>query len=483
MRTLLCILAFLYLSHADPSQTDTAPGESPCLIFEKPIRQSIVCSPSCTISIAACSEIESIHLSACFFPGSGMTDTILDLGTISQPPFKLIWNISEIPNQLFRGMGFSANAVYKNRKHRTFRHDGIFLYATPQKNQEATLSPSADEPTLFFTDTLPSKGLPMVLSVHGNWNEKEIHFTVLVIDPSFSMSMQNNVLSRLGVELCIDPLLSRSPYPTESSLIVWFPLVNKPFRYIYRKADAPDGGWGFSIDSVQFPHPATIKTAEGSGYGLDITLPRGMFGKEMPESISCNILMKVLDRNGQINTISINRAGSSLEAYCPLRWVTLHRTPTGFFDNNLYVFLGSFGMGCIVAVIGSLLVLAEAKRTVTLDSLTLSEEDKQTAKAIARFIEQNVTKKDLSLSEISRNVEISGSKIERHLKKYHGLPFKRYIMKSRVEIAKERLRSSHASEASVAESCGFKNVDEMEKGFFKYCRTTPLKYRKDNQVV
>jgi transcriptional regulator GlxA family with amidase domain len=56
-------------------------------------------------------------------------------------------------------------------------------------------------------------------------------------------------------------------------------------------------------------------------------------------------------------------------------------------------------------------------------------------------------------------------------------------MALRIEIAKERLRSSHSSVASIAESCGFKNVSEMEKYFSKFCRITPLKYRKENQVA
>ena len=63
------------------------------------------------------------------------------------------------------------------------------------------------------------------------------------------------------------------------------------------------------------------------------------------------------------------------------------------------------------------------------------------------------------------------------------MSFKRFVMKSRLEIAKERLRSSHASQAAVADSCGFKNVDEMAKYFQKFCGTTPSFYRRENQVA
>jgi len=42
---------------------------------------------------------------------------------------------------------------------------------------------------------------------------------------------------------------------------------------------------------------------------------------------------------------------------------------------------------------------------------------------------------------------------------------------------------SPKSEKSIAESCGFKNVTEMEKYFSGFNRTTPHRFRKENQAV
>ena len=78
---------------------------------------------------------------------------------------------------------------------------------------------------------------------------------------------------------------------------------------------------------------------------------------------------------------------------------------------------------------------------------------------------------------------ILGKRIDRLLKKYAGQPFHPYLAGLRIAVAKERLRSSNANEATVAELCGFRNVEEMERMFLKYSRTTPYKFRLEQQVT
>jgi AraC-like DNA-binding protein len=480
-RTTFCFLAFFQSAFSISPQQKAVSIDPPCMVFETPAYGSLIKSATCTLSLSACQDVQTVHFNACFFPGSGMTDTILDLGTISQPPFKLMWNVAEVPNQLFRGMWFSADATLKSGSHLLARQDGVFLYTRQAGAMEINLPSPADQQKMFFVDTLPSIGAPMVLDVLGNWNSQELHFTVLVMDPAFSMSVPKEKLSELGVVVCLDPLITRLPYPTESSLILSFPLLNKPSRFIYKKIN-DRGNLNFTIDTVEFPYPATIKTAEGKGYGLDIVIPRSLFTYEMPDSLLCNIQMKVLNRNRQVSVISSNRAPSS-EAMCPLLWMMIRRQQNGFFSNPLYVFLVCFAAGCLIALLVGFLVSSRSAKTVAFNKLDLSEDDKQLAKTIHSHLEQNVTNKEMNLTEVSRELSIPNSKIESLIKKYNGLSFKKYLLHARVEIAKERLRSSHASESSIAESCGFKSIDEMEKSFVKQCRTTPFRYRRDNQVA
>jgi AraC-like DNA-binding protein len=477
----LFIIGSIFSAACSP-QKNISPVDSNCIKFETPVYGSYIKSPLCTLSISACQKVESVHLSAYFPPGNGMSDTILDLGTISQPPFKLIWAITDIPNQLFKGMGFIADAQLKNGEHLSMRQNGIFLYTRPVTIPAVSLPVSADQPKPIFIDTLPSVNMPMILNVLGNWDAQELHLTILVIDQAFSLALPKEKLSELGVQLYIDPFVTKSAYPTEKTLVVSYPLMNKSIRYIYKKNTSETEAISFSIDSCEFAYPATIKTAEGKGYGLDIGIPKKIFGQEMPESLACNILIKVLDRYGQINAISINRQGSNV-ALCPILWSTMLREKTDYLSNPLYIFLACFGLGFCLVIFVTIILVAKKRKVISLTSLNLSEDDKRQAKAVFGFIDQNITKDNLTIAEAAGNLDISGSKIESIIKKYTGLSFKNYCVKSMVEIAKERLRSSHASESSIAESCGFKNIDAMEKQFVKYCRTTPYKYRRDNQVA
>jgi AraC-like DNA-binding protein len=482
IRAIFCMLTFLQFTIVAIPQQKLISIDSGCIAFEAPLSGALIKSTTCTLSISACPNVESIHLSACFFSGNGITDTVLDLGTISQPPFKLIWNITDMPNQLFKGMWFLADAAYKHGMHQTIRQDGVFLYSRQVSSVDILLPISSDQQKLFFIDTLPSIRTPMVLNVLGNWNAQGLHFTVLVMDPSFSMTLPKEKIAELGAIICLDPLSKKSPYPSETSLIMSFPLLNKPCKLLYKKKDGPKGSLNFFVDTIGFPFPATIKTAEGKGYGLDITIPKEIFASEMPESLLCNILIKVLDRNGQISAISINRVSGN-EALCPLLWVTMHRQQNDFFSNAFYVFLVCFGGGLIIAFLTGYFLLLRGKKTVTFNKIDLSEEEKQLAKTVYGYLEQNITSKSITITETSRELSLSSAKIESIIKKYNGLSFKKYIVQARIEIAKERLRSSHASESSIAESCGFKNMVEMEKSFAKYCRTTPFRYRRDNQVA
>jgi AraC-like DNA-binding protein len=481
-RTFFCLLIFFQFSFSGQPHQKAIANDSGCMVFEAPRYGSIIKSITCTLSIAACPEVESIHLSACFFPGNGMADTVLDLGTISQPPFKLMWNIADVPNQLIRGMWFLADAAFKNGSHRILRQDRVFLYTRPIADVEVVLPASADQQKLFFVDTLPSIGAPMILNVLGNWNIKELHFTVLVMDPSFSLAVPKQKLSELGVMVGLEPSMTKSAHPTETAIVLSFPLFDKPSRYIYKKINDPSGSFHYNIDTTDFPSPATVRTAEGKGYGLDIIIPQGTFEGDMPDSLLYNILIKVLDRNGQISALSTNRAASR-EALCPLVWSTMLRHQDGFFKNPLYIFFVCFGSGLAVVLLAGFLFYSKEGRTVVFNKLDFSEEEKQLAKTVYGYLEQNVTNKDVTLSEMAREVSVSGPKIESLVKKYNGLPFKKYLMRARVEIAKERLRSSHASESSVADTCGFKNILEMEKNFMKFCRTTPFRYRRENQVA
>jgi transcriptional regulator GlxA family with amidase domain len=84
---------------------------------------------------------------------------------------------------------------------------------------------------------------------------------------------------------------------------------------------------------------------------------------------------------------------------------------------------------------------------------------------------------------IGKAVSMPPKKLALLVTRATGMNFQTYVMFARIEIAKERLRSSHASEESIAEACGFANVNEMEKYFIRFCHVTSAKFRAEQQVA
>jgi AraC-like DNA-binding protein len=152
-------------------------------------------------------------------------------------------------------------------------------------------------------------------------------------------------------------------------------------------------------------------------------------------------------------------------------------------NRDVLIFGISLCTGLCISVAAGFFVFKCKKNRKIYDISKLSENDRQKLQEIYDFIEKNITSSNLSINEMARELCISKSKCESLLKKYYGLPFRDFIMKSRVEIAKERLRCSHSGEKTIADSCGFKNNDEMIKYFMKYLNITPRHYRRNNQVA
>ncbi|MGB7566940.1 MAG: helix-turn-helix domain-containing protein [Chitinivibrionales bacterium] len=477
---MISVIVWLVVSFFAGATVASDKRDAQCISFESPVRGALLTANACTLSIRACPDVESVHFFVRFGLQDGKSDSLIDLGTISEPPFKLIWNAFDVPNQLFKGMAFSAEAAMKNTTHLVTRQEGIFLYTRPFISQGPTFTASGGKETLLFVDTVFSGRDSIFIRVLGNWNQRELHLTVLVIDPFFSNAIPRDKMA--GVEALLDPLMTKTPFPTEKNIMVVVPLADKPYRLMYKPEYSPDGKFDFTVTTAEYPYQTRVKKAEGKGYRCDISVPAEAFGGAMPDSIGCNILIKVLDKEGRLRVSSLNGVEDN-RAYCPLLWTMVKRDRHVMSGNILYILAAGFlgGLFCVLA--GKYFYSLAKRRAVDFNKFELSEEDKKTIEAIYDYIERSVTKKDLLLHDVAVGLDIPGPKIESFIKKYNGKSFKQFIMKSRVEIAKERLRSSHASQTAVADSCGFKNVEEMAKYFQKFCRTTPSLYRRENQVA
>ncbi len=92
------------------------------------------------------------------------------------------------------------------------------------------------------------------------------------------------------------------------------------------------------------------------------------------------------------------------------------------------------------------------------------------------YIDQNYAK-DLTLSQVAKYIYLSDSYFAHSFKDKFGISPKSYILKIRIEEAKELLENTDMKIADVARSVGFSSQQRFNDIFRKFTDITPLKYR------
>jgi AraC family transcriptional regulator len=86
---------------------------------------------------------------------------------------------------------------------------------------------------------------------------------------------------------------------------------------------------------------------------------------------------------------------------------------------------------------------------------------------------------DLTLGEMAQSVELSTAHFSRMFRKSTGETPHQFLLRQRVERAKEMLRSVDARVMDVAVACGFKTQQHFAQVFRHVCGTSPTEYRQE----
>ncbi|HOA55329.1 MAG: AraC family transcriptional regulator [Acetivibrionales bacterium] len=92
----------------------------------------------------------------------------------------------------------------------------------------------------------------------------------------------------------------------------------------------------------------------------------------------------------------------------------------------------------------------------------------------------NNFERDISLGDIAKYVFLSPSYFTRAFKEQTGMSPISYLLKIRIERAKEMLVDTGLKISDIALSVGFSNQQRFNEMFKKYAGLTPLQYRKQN---
>jgi AraC-like DNA-binding protein len=454
-----------------------------CLSFARPAAGDILGSDICTVSVEACPEVQSVVFRAKYLATDDLTWNIATLGTLTRKPYTLIWNIAELQNQLYTGMTFMAEAKLKGGKTRKISQEGVFLIHNPITRPHLVI-PHALRDNVHAVK--PLKLMSAVTSSEGfaraGWNSDGLLFRIEVRDRAFYADLPKEKYARLGVEILLDPGQRQLPYPSEQTLSYVAPLMGKPYQVVTKPHIDSSGSFSLVRSTVEVDYPVSIRQEDFRGYIIDFAIPWSALGAQRPQKLGINMTAKALDDKGAVRTLSWIQKSAN-EQYCPAVWgeARLGRKP--LFTNGFVLWLVSFAAGIAIGALGMGLFRLHRHSADTIRKFEASEEEQEMCERIGQTIESNITSREFSLDVLSSQVSIAPAKADKLIRRCWGRSFVNHLMHARVEIAKERLRSSHSSETAVASLCGFASVDEMEKYFRKFAATTPYKYREEYQVT
>ncbi|MBN1602325.1 MAG: AraC family transcriptional regulator [Chitinispirillaceae bacterium] len=455
-----------------------------CMVFLSPSPGSVITIPACTLQVESeCKSLKSVEFQARYYSNEADTPHIATLGKVTHKPFKIVWDISAIPNQYYSGVELIAIGTSSNGKTSVSFRDGIFFLHNPLEKYQAEF-PYEYSGTKEITGNsieLPSNRKTVKIDVASYWNEKEIVFILNVTDPLFYANIEREILASMGVEILIDLQNTKKTYPDKNVLMYAIPLFGKPMQVTYKPSIDQNGRFNLETSSEQCELNFSVTKNDFKGFSIYCSLPAVTFGTEIPESLSCNFIAKTLEENNSIRRTSWVKVNHIFEVYSPAIWGTIKYNTKPLSKNRALVFGISFIAGLIIFLFYILLLKLSQKPHKQI-KFERNEAEQQLFDQIKTIIEDKMVQKKLSTDIIARELKMTPKKLNMLLKKYTGMSSQMYLMYCRSEVAKERLRSSHWSEVAIAEASGFENASEMEKYFIRFNKMTPFKFRQQQQI-
>ena len=100
-----------------------------------------------------------------------------------------------------------------------------------------------------------------------------------------------------------------------------------------------------------------------------------------------------------------------------------------------------------------------------------------TIQRIVQYINENYRSSDMSITELSKSMNISSTYITNSFKKFEGMSFYEYLTQLRMNEAGRLLLQSGKKIYEVAEEVGYTSSQSFIRAFKKYYGVTPEKFR------
>lgn len=107
--------------------------------------------------------------------------------------------------------------------------------------------------------------------------------------------------------------------------------------------------------------------------------------------------------------------------------------------------------------------------------------EKLNIRKVKEYIEKHICE-DISTSDMAQSVYLNPSYLSRMFKKETGEGISEYVLRKKIEKAKELLMDPQYKVYQIAEMVGYQDIHHFYKVFKKCCGTTPSEYRNKNTI-
>lgn len=458
--------------------------------FTSPKKLSAITTSKLPLAISSVdTTIDSVTYSSLMFSVNEQKYKNVSIGTVKKSPFSYTWDISAFENATTNPITLLAQLHGDTLSSTSLKQEGIYLTHNPYNPQQYELS-FCDYS--FLMDYLTS---PITLSrnnkkneakISVGWNYSELYIRVVVTAENLQQYIQMVTAAQEGINIYCNSTGSKLPYRRPSDKVFIFPYKDKPYQIINNTTIK---GNSLAVDTV-FNHAITEKytqTLTDKQYILNFTLPlenlQQLSEKDSP--LRVNISIPFLRPDRSIERLSLSPNVPAIAQGIPFYYSYGKLEGSPLYTHPYALGLLSFLGGFILIFTLRYPALRRQKHFHSYNkrgntTTHLSESDKQLIETIDQTIEQKFSDITFSFEELAVTVGKNKKDLTLLIKSVYNKPFDKHLLYLRIEIAKERLRSSNASEYTIAKHCGFRSVEEMHKHFESVVGQVPAQYREHN---
>ena len=99
------------------------------------------------------------------------------------------------------------------------------------------------------------------------------------------------------------------------------------------------------------------------------------------------------------------------------------------------------------------------------------------------YVSRNYTNSDLSVEEIASHLKISANHLNTVFRKETGETLWKFVVRVRMERAKELLNLGSDKMTDICRKTGYKNISYFSKVFRETCGMTPMEYRREHSEI